>query len=210
YIPGNTPSAWYLAPNTTNLGIPGVGFDSGSTYRWASVNSNNNANSYFSTGDITGNPNYSYVVSTDFSVTEAGTYTFNSNMSGDNRIAVYLGGTPTATTSPYTSNTTNPPTNPFGYVISGGRLLAATTLGPGYLQNNIVPNVSLATGTYKLNYLVTDFYLSSSYGSTGILVSTTYFERNVPGPLPLLGAGAFFAHTRRLRRRIKAGNTAVS
>jgi hypothetical protein len=211
YIPGNTPSAWYPGSNPTNQGISGVGFDSGSTYRWASVNSNNNANSFFSTGDITGNPSYSYVVSTTFDVTEAGTYTFNYNMSGDNRVSVYLGGAPLATTSPYSGSTGT--SNPFGYVINGGQLLAATTAGPANLKSGTGPDISLATGTYTLNYLVTDFYSgspSNSYGLTGLLVSTTYFERNVPGPLPLLGAGAFFAHSRRLRRRIKAGNTAVS
>jgi hypothetical protein len=208
YIPGNTPSAWYPTSNTTNLGIPGVGFDSGSTYHWASVNSNNNAKSYFSTGDITGNPSYSYVVSTTFAVTEAGTYTFSYNMSADNRVSVYLGGAPLATTSPYSGSTGT--SNPFGYVINGGQLLAATTQGPSNLKSGSGPDISLAAGTYTLNYLVTDFYASDSYGRTGLLVSTTYFQRNVPGPLPLLGAGAFFAHTRRLRRRIKAGNAAVS
>ncbi|MCX5948191.1 MAG: hypothetical protein NTY67_08455 [Cyanobacteria bacterium] len=208
YIPGNTPAAWYPGSNPTNQGISGFGFDSGITYRWASVNSNNNANSFFSTSDITGNPSYSYVVSTTFDVTEAGTYTFNYNMSGDNRVSVYLGGAPFATTSPYSGSTGT--FNPFGYVINGGQLLAATTLGPGNLKSGSGPDIGLAAGTYTLNYLVTDFYTSNSYGGTGLLVSTTYFQKNVPGPLPLLGAGAFFAHSRRLRRRIKAGNAAVS
>jgi len=215
YIPGTTPGSFYPGtvpsnPNTTNQPIPGVDFDSGSTYRWATVIGDGLATSPFNSNNIPNNPNYSYVVSTDFTVEESGTYTFNYNFSGDNRAAIYLGGTPTATTPSFISTTDNPPTNPFGYVISGGQLLAASTQGPGFLRSGIGPNVSLAAGTYTLNYLVTDFYTSNSYGFTGLLVSTTYFEKNVPGPLPLLGAGAFFAHTRRLRRRIKAGNTAVS
>jgi hypothetical protein len=157
YIPGTTPAVWYPGSNTTNQGISGVGFAFGSTYHWATVIGDGTPISPFNPGDIPNSLNYSYVVSTDFTATEAGTCTFNYNMSGDNRIAVYLGGTPTATASPYISNTTNPPTNPFDYVISGGQLLAFSTKGPGFLTSGIGPGISLAAGTYTLNYLVIDF-----------------------------------------------------
>ena len=216
YIPGTTPPSWYdgnppSGNNTANNPVSGVGFDSGSTYRWATVLGTGTGESPFNTGEVPGNNAYSYVVSTDFTVTQAGIYTFNSNMSGDNRIAVYLGGTPTATTPPYSG--LNSATNPFGYTISGGQLLAASSTGPATLTSTVGPKVFLNPGNYALNYLITDFYTAgqaNSYGGTGLLVSTSYFERSVPGPLPLLGAGAFFAHSRRLRRRVKAGQVAAS
>jgi len=48
-------------------------------------------------------------------------------------------------------------------------------------------------------------------GQNGALVSfsNTFQQTNeVPGPLPLLGAGAAFGFSRRLRRRIRSGSTA--
>lgn len=214
YIPGSTPASWYPTSNTTNVPIPGTGFDSSSIYRWSTVGDLGTGRSPFNSGEITGNPNYSYVVSTTFNVTEAGNYTFNSNMSGDNRVSVYLGGTPTLntdTTTPYSTGTDT--TNPYGYSITGGQLLDSAVAGADKLRTSSVPNIFLNAGIYTLNYLVTDFYTAgtaNSYGATGLLVSTTYFEREVPGPLPLVGAGVFFAHSRRLRRRIKASQSLIN
>lgn len=43
-------------------------------------------------------------------------------------------------------------------------------------------------------------------GTAGTITSSTLAPQDVPGPLPLLGAGAAFGWSRRLRRRLKAGS----
>ena len=39
-------------------------------------------------------------------------------------------------------------------------------------------------------------------------ISNTYAQTEVPGPLPLLGAGAAFGFSRRIRNRIKGARLA--
>lgn len=189
--------------STTNAGAKGVAsFDSSITYRWGTANPNNTATSP-AFGTFTGNPTYSYVVQTTYNVTKTGIYNFETNLSGDNRVTVYLGGTPQATTAPFTTGTNF--TNPYGFTIQNGNLLGSTTAGPVGFYKITANNISLTAGSnFTLNYLVSDF-ANANYGGNGLLVSTTFFsEAPVPGPVPALGACAFFAYSRKLRRRIKS------
>jgi len=59
-------------------------------------------------------------------------------------------------------------------------------------------------------YGTVDFFGSSFAGNDGPITSSTLVhqqpQQDVPGPLPLLGAGAAFTWSRRLRRRPKTGS----
>jgi hypothetical protein len=68
-----------------------------------------------------------------------------------------------------------------------------------------IPIISSATFNGKT---LADFGLTPSSGSLGTWTlngtTETINVRVVPGPLPLLGAGAAFGFSRRLRRRVNA------
>jgi len=66
------------------------------------------------------------------------------------------------------------------------------------------PELILPDNTYNHLYIVDSYAVT---GVAGIDKITNTFEQ-VPGPLPILGAGAAFGFSRKLRSRIKAGRTA--
>lgn len=105
--------------------------------------------------------------------------------------------------------------------ITGGNLLggsfttsiSSANLIPGILTANSVSNPS-ATGFFFNNTIAATFeqtFSATSGGpnkfatinSFGIQFSQTEPEPTVPGPLPILGAGAAFGMSRKLRSRIK-------
>ena len=81
---------------------------------------------------------------------------------------------------------------------SGNNLLGTTTLtnsGAVYeIPGPILPTKITVTNTYTPN--------------SGAIDNVENTFRNVPGPLPILGAGAAFGFSRKLRGRIKASRTA--
>jgi len=82
----------------------------------------------------------------------------------------------------------------------------------GTLVFNQTNSGSSYTGDLLVNPIYKSLYIVDSYDVTvgdtvGIDKITNTFE-SVPGPLPILGAGAAFGFSRKLRSRIKAGRTA--
>lgn len=90
--------------------------------------------------------------------------------------------------------------------------------GFGYLLNGsftqLADNESQGTGFRQFNVLSGDtfgfrvFALDNGFGPGNATISN--FSAPVPGPLPLLGVGAAFGYSRRLRRRINLATGSVS
>lgn len=55
-------------------------------------------------------------------------------------------------------------------------------------------------------YAAADSFASTFEGDDGSITSSTLAPQAVPSPLPVLGAGAAFGFSRRLRRRLKTGS----
>lgn len=111
------------------------------------------------------------------------TYDFAFSGTADNFLSVFIGGTPTAT------GTSQLPT------VTGGTQIGFETVGLGRLFT-YVGSASLTAGTAKVYLVVKDKGLF-----TGVIISEE--AKLVPAPLPLLGAGAAFGWSRRLRRRVR-------
>ena len=69
---------------------------------------------------------------------------------------------------------------------------------------------SSKTPELDLPLIYNHLYIVDSYAVTGVagIDKITNTFQQVPGPLPILGAGAAFGFSRKLRSRIKAGRTA--
>lgn len=90
--------------------------------------------------------------------------------------------------------------------------------GFGYLLNGsftqLADNASQGTGFSQFNVLSGDtfgflvFTIDNTVGPGNATISN--FSAPVPGPLPLLGVGAAFGYSRRLRRRINLATGSVS
>jgi hypothetical protein len=80
------------------------------------------------------------------------------------------------------------------------------TLGSQIFSTAIFNNTTLASNGYTGNGLVGTWTIIGSNESVNVFVGTSA----VPGPLPLLGAGAGLAWSRRLRRRIASSKTIPS
>lgn len=230
YIPSPVPASWAGQTGSPAGNRPVLGTD-GKLYRWITYANwagstpqsfgtpfEGYAQSYFIPAALgpavtalpvtyAANPlqYYSYIAQTKFTPVKTGSYYFNTSIAADNFIEVYLGGSVTydptvvASASAYTPQ------------ISGGTKLTqlADNNGPG-LFTTLIPretnqNVFLeANQEYTLNYVIRDNAVISggnnTFGSSGFIVASTSFIE-VPGPLPLLGVGAFLHHARRLRRR---------
>jgi hypothetical protein len=92
------------------------------------------------------------------------------------------------------------------YTALGGTLLGSITFTQTGAGSSKTPELDLWP-TYELKNL----YIVDSYTVTGAnaaidKITNTY--NSVPGPLPILGAGAAFGFSRKLRNRIKAARTA--
>jgi hypothetical protein len=81
----------------------------------------------------------------------------------------------------------------FGYLLNGNftQLAQNNSQGSGFTQFNV-----LAGDTFGFRVFATD-----NTNGPGI-ATISNFSAPVPGPLPLLGVGAAFGYSRRLRRRI--------
>ena len=55
-------------------------------------------------------------------------------------------------------------------------------------------------------YAAAEKFISTFSGNDGSITSSTLAPQAVPSPLPVLGAGAAFGWSRRLRRRLKTGS----
>ena len=116
---------------------------------------------------------------------------FFSNANTDYTIAVGLAG-PVSFNWSY-SSTDSPPFDGFGYLLNGNFTLLADNVsqGSGFTQFNV-----LAGDTFGFRVFALD-----NCRDPGI-ATISNFSAPVPGPLPLLGVGAAFGYSRRLRRRI--------
>jgi hypothetical protein len=85
----------------------------------------------------------------------------------------------------------------------------------GQLINNFADNVFLLSAggrcyTISCAYVINQPFQVSLHGVAGLntfyIDPTFNFSNGAPGPLPLLGVGAAYGSTRKLRRRIKLGN----
>ncbi|MEB3319885.1 MAG: hypothetical protein VKI63_02975 [Cyanobium sp.] len=145
---------------------------------------------------------YSYIVRTSFTPSKNGFYTFSTQIAADNFIQVFLGG-----------SITNADTRTPGI---GGTGILIAQLNNGTNTGGLFGTITTSTSTsdiwlnagqnYDLNYVVRDnLAAANTFGSTGLIVAPTAFVwSEVPGPLPLLGIGAFLRQSRRMRRKIAA------
>lgn len=188
-VPVNTPNPWIGSVTGQSDDNNGSTIN-GVTYRWISPSTAINAASTSVPGNNvnpnTGLSDYNYILRQTFNVTTPGRYWLSLNLIGDNEASFYING------SIVGGNTANPS-------ISGGTLIGRSDATAGNLgRNYTVANwTTLNAGTNTAYLVVRDF------GSfTGVLASNVTFTQDAPGPLPLLGAGAAFGWSRRLRRRI--------
>jgi hypothetical protein len=80
----------------------------------------------------------------------------------------------------------------------------------GYITFTQTQSGSSKTPELVLPPIYDHLYIVDSYVVTGVagIDKITNTFKQVPGPLPILGAGAAFGFSRKLRSRIKAGRTA--
>lgn len=191
-VPVNVPNTWIGA-------VPGQSDDNygseidGVTYRWISASTAINAVSTGVPGNnvdpISLKGDYNYILQQNFNVATSGTYRLSLNLIGDNQAWFYING------SIVGGNTATP-------TISGGSLIGSADTTLGSLSRNyfISNSATLNAGTNTAYLVVKDLGLF-----TGVLTSNVTFTQDAPGPLPLLGVGAAFGWSRRLRRRINSG-----
>ncbi|QVL53343.1 MAG: hypothetical protein KFB97_02815 [Cyanobium sp. M30B3] len=89
----------------------------------------------------------------------------------------------------------------FGYLLNGTftQLAVNNSQGTGFSQFNV-----LSGDTFGFRVFATDNQLGPG------IATISNFSAPVPGPLPLLGVGAAFGYSRRLRRRINLATGSVS
>jgi hypothetical protein len=93
------------------------------------------------------------------------------------------------------------------YTALGGTLLGSITFTQTGAGSSKTPELDLWP-TYELkNLYIVDSYTVTG-GNAAIDKITNTYNSEVPGPLPILGAGAAFGFSRKLRNRIKAARTA--
>lgn len=99
-------------------------------------------------------------------------------------------------------NTNDSGFDSFGYLLNGGF--------------NFLANQNGETGTTTFQVAVGDSFGFSIDGNDGLFgpgiatISNFSAPATVPGPLPLLGLGAAFSYSRRLRRRIRQADDALN
>jgi hypothetical protein len=92
------------------------------------------------------------------------------------------------------------------YTALGGTLLGSITFTQTGAGSSKTPELDLWP-TYELkNLYIVDSYTVTGDNAAIDKITNTY--NSVPGPLPILGAGAAFGFSRKLRNRIKAARTA--
>jgi hypothetical protein len=140
-----------------------------------------------------------WTVSTTFSPIPLGT------VNGTLSYNVAISGTP------WKFDTATVQTNAAGIGVAGNPQVASTITG---ISNTPTPfNVSAPMGPTTRNFApnLTNISVSQNFTASAprrISGFTTDFTQKVPAPLPLLGAGAAFGFSRRLRSRIKTSAAA--
>jgi len=192
-IPTDTTRVWIGSGPTNTVDDNNGATIDGTTYRWISPSTSIQA----LTADVPGNnqslgvADFNYILKQEFTVNDAGYYFVSIYLTGDNQTDFYVNGS-------VSGGATLTPT------ITGGTLVGSSDTTPGNLGriSNILNYVYLNAGTNNAYLVVND---KGSF--TGVLASNANFDRDVPAPLPLLGAGAAFGWSRRLRRRINSRTT---
>jgi len=195
WIPANVPAPWIGSGISSGVGSDnnnGVTIGA-NTYRWVSASDNAREFAPCASAPCPTTPpfsSYAYILKQDFTIPFAGRYVVDLGLSADNIAEVYINGLVDQT------NTQNP-------TITGGSLLGKTdqTIGNLGRLTNISNDVVLNAGTNSAYIVVRDYFGFTGVISTQFTVTTF----DAPGPLPLLGAGAAFGWSRRLRRRLRAG-----
>lgn len=87
-------------------------------------------------------------------------------------------------------------------------ILKSVYSDPAY--QNLIGTISTNGGTLPINPHLPNIYVKDEVTLSGgaFVPGINNDFRNVPGPLPILGAGAAFGFSRKLRSRIKAARTA--
>lgn len=197
---GNAATCYWALPNRDPAGTSASGITYPSTQ-------NMNMRSFYGpfcpSSDAFNAVCYNWILQKEFAVSQSGYYSFSMEAGADNEAKVWLDGNVVArngvtfaTTPGFTYNNVAD--------IDGGVLLGsrpqtgdgATTAYNVALLAGGPSRVYLTAGTHKISIVISD-----GWSGTGAFVGTTSFEL-VPGPLPVLGAGAAFGWSRRLRRRI--------
>jgi hypothetical protein len=192
----------FFFDTNTNVTIDGLGFSNQPT-NWGSGTSYEVwLWSYVNEGAVIGD----YTLIDKVTFTEGNTYELQG--------AYFWQSIPLVT---LTDSTTGDPTNQNGFVIgvvgdfsnNPGNVGAEGTLGavsflPGIVNNSSGYNFGVPSPD---PFFPVPVYLTSDINPA--LDTTTYFNGNlsiapIPGPLPMLGAAAGFAWSRRLRKRIQA------
>lgn len=95
-------------------------------------------------------------------------------------------------------------------ILSNVEGIAFTTADAMSSPGPIVNLYSVAYSSGDPDFLPLDEWLTESPGSVFFsgLITTSSLTPDVPGPLPILGASASFAWSRRLRRRVKRSSAA--
>lgn len=192
-----------LAPNanaqTTTWG-PAVPFTGGTTLAGATFTGTSVGGG---TGDFT------------FAAPAANTYTANLNFNpGFNTAGVPQEFKYTLVTTNGNTWTQAGLTSQMQALFQGGsfsKQVCSTGFGTGTCQTftstdtgtSAQPSALVGFGT---QLFVTDTYTSTASSPSGQItgITNTFMSTPVPGPLPLLGAGAAFGFSRKLRRRIKS------
>jgi MYXO-CTERM domain-containing protein len=107
---------------------------------------------------------------------------------------------------------------PFSY--TGDNVVLLGVAGKLRLPNTYVPGNAISGSGLFSGQTLAGLNLSATSGLLGtwtvgsdsieVRVGTAPPPSSVPGPLPLLGAAAAFAHSRRLRARVRAGSASQS
>lgn len=104
----------------------------------------------------------------------------------------------------YSIQDVDPPGHSWGYV-------AIALANPGFFPDLIIDNYALVSPISGSGLLAGQALTSLGFSSTtpGLLASWTITGSSVPGPLPLFGAATAFAHSRRLRARLRTGSSSL-
>jgi len=141
------------------------------------------------------------------SITLRGANNGGGNISTDFTIAASLAGTVSFDWSFATTDLDGPVFDPFGYLLNGD-FTRLTDNGGGQSQSGSVSFSVLAGDVFGFRQNSTDSL--NGRASTTISNFNGPVLQSVPGPLPLLGAGAAFGWSRQLRKRIGANGSVKS
>ncbi len=97
--------------------------------------------------------------------------------------------------------------SPFTDTVSSGNLTTIAT-GPALDLANYTLSFEIPAGLNLGTSISSSIFFNRNSGLTPVFSSTAFTTTAVPGPLPILGAGAAFGFSRSLRRKIKLAKSA--